>query len=185
MLIITTDQVTYREAIRHNHSQMERVFVFVYKQWLFVKGESYSYENRHIAIAHTRHQLEAGEMCLLVVDDRDNYIICYQDSELELLTQESMPNLETIVEAIRNTSDLVRSHRYKLRVYPRSIVGTELVNWLCNYFNFSRQQAIEIGQSLIDYGWLHHTWNEHHFKDEPLLYRFYQDETITPPLIAQ
>lgn len=185
MFIITTDQVASRQAIRRHPSQIEHLSVFVYKDWLFFRGESYSYQERHSAIAHTQRNLEAGIMCLLIVDDHDNYIISYQDSKLELLPEERLPDLETIVNAIRNQSGLIKTNRYKLRAYPRSIVGTELVDWLCDYFDCSREQAVEIGQSLIDHHWLHHTWDEHQFQDEALLYRFYQDETITPPLIAK
>ncbi|QDZ39965.1 hypothetical protein FRE64_08435 [Euhalothece natronophila Z-M001] len=185
MFIITTDQVTYNQGIRRYPSQIEYVSIFVYQKQLFVKGDSYSYQERHTAIAQAQRNLISGIISLIVIDDHDNYLICYQDQNLELLPEKSLPNLETIVNAIRNHSGLIKNNQYKLRTYPRSIIGTELVDWLCDHFHCSREQAVEIGQSLINHRWLHHTWDDHNFKDEPLLYRFYQDESITLPLIAK
>ena len=34
-----------------------------------------------------------------------------------------------------------------------------------------RQQATQIGQTLMDHGMLHHVTNDHPFKDETLFYR--------------
>ena len=74
MFIITTDQLRLCEAIRRSHSQAEHLFVYAYQEWLFVKGEVYSYQEKHSAIAHTQSKLESGIMCILVVDEQDNYI---------------------------------------------------------------------------------------------------------------
>lgn len=189
MFILTADQVIPRQGIYRHHSQLQKILAIVYRQWLFVKGESYPSEERNLAIEHTRNKLDSGQMCILVVDKNNNYVVCYHDPNIELIEEDTpilsrSENLETIVEAIRNTPGLIRNNRHKLRTYPRSIVGTELVDWLCHYINCSRESAIEVGQLLLDRGWLHHTWDEHDFKDEHLFYRFYQDEKFSLPLIT-
>lgn len=184
MFILTADQVTPYQAI---HNQ-ERLLVVVYQNWQFIKGESYPHQERDWAIKQTQNKLEADEMCILVRDIHDNYIIFYENQEeIELLEQEtsqSGQDLEKLVEAIHNTPGLIKNNRYKLRLYPQSFFGNELVDFLCDYLHCSREEAVKVGQSLLEQGWLHHTWDDHDFKDEPLLYRFYQDEKATIPLIA-
>lgn len=189
MLILTTDQVTTRQAIRRHNSQVERILAIMYRRWLFIQGESYSSEEKAFALKQTREKLDAGEMCVLVVDNNKNYIIFYEDKNAELVeekapTSESLEDLEKLVELIRNESGLIKNNRYKLRMYPNSIFGDEMVTWLSERFQCSREEAVKAGQSLIEKGWLHHTWDEHHFKDERLLYRFYQDEKLSIPFFT-
>ena len=40
----------------------------------------------------------------------------------------------------------------------------------------SLNEAISIGQLLIDRGLIHHVIDRHNFKNEYLFYRFYEDE---------
>jgi hypothetical protein len=188
MFILTADQVTPYQAIHRQGSHLERLLAIVYQNWRFIKGESYSSQELDLAIKQTRTRLDSGEMCILVRDIDDNYIICYENQEIELVeeeTSQSGENLEKIVEEIRNTPGLIKNNRYKLRIYPQSFLGKELVDFLCNYLNCSREEAVKVGQSLLEQGWLHHTWDDHNFKDEPLLYRFYQDEKASLPFITK
>jgi len=190
MFILTADQVSPQRAIRRHNSQVEKLVAIAYRQWLFTKGESYLAAEREIAIQQAREKLDAGKLCILVMDERNQkYVLCYQDSELEPLdenvpTTETKEDLAALVEAIRETSGLIKNNRQKLRVYPKSIIGTELVDWLCDYLNCSRKDAVKVGQSLIDQGWLHHTWDKHEFKDEELLYRFYEDDRLSLPFVT-
>jgi len=190
MFILTADQVTPCQAIRRHTSQAERLLAILYRQWLFIKGESFPSEDKELAIKQAREKLDSGQMCIVVVDEDNNYLICYEDQEIEPLDEKttashSVEDLEKLVEMIRKAPDLIKNNRHKLRTYPRSLVGTELVDWLCASFNYSREEAVKVGQSLIDQGWLHHTWDRYDFKDEPLFYRFYQDEQIPIPFLTK
>mgnify|MGYP000140700427 CR=1 FL=1 len=188
MFILTADQVTPRQAIRRKNAQVERLLVILYRQWLFIKGESYPSEEKEIAIQLTRKKLDAGQMCILVVDSQNNYVVCYEDKEIELLEEksaDSVKDLQAVVEAIRTAPNLIKNNRHKLRAYPRSLLGNEMVTYLSNHLNCSREEAVKVGQSLIDQGWLHHTWDKHDFKDEPFLYRFYQDERFPIPFLEK
>lgn len=40
----------------------------------------------------------------------------------------------------------------------------------------TREEAILMGQLMLEQGIIHHVLDEHNFKDEPLFYRFYNDE---------
>ncbi|AFZ43935.1 pleckstrin/ G-protein interacting- domain protein [Halothece sp. PCC 7418] len=190
MFILTVDQVAPQTAIRRQNSESKKLVAISYRQWLFIQGESYPVEEREVAIKQAREKIDSGQMCLVVFDDSNQqYVVCYLDPTLEPVEQ-NPPTLETneelaaLVEAIRQAPDLIKNNRHKLRVYPKSIVGSELVDWLCNYLNCSREEAVKVGQSLVDAGWLHHTWDKHNFADEALLYRFYQDERLSLPFVT-
>ncbi|MCG8366531.1 MAG: hypothetical protein MJA27_24755 [Pseudanabaenales cyanobacterium] len=40
----------------------------------------------------------------------------------------------------------------------------------------THDEALRIGQLLVECGIIHHVTDEHSFKDEYLFYRFYEDE---------
>jgi hypothetical protein len=40
----------------------------------------------------------------------------------------------------------------------------------------SREHAVELGRQMVRDGTIHHVCDEHHFKDEPMFYRFLSDE---------
>ncbi|WP_371357521.1 hypothetical protein, partial [Hydrocoleum sp. CS-953] len=40
----------------------------------------------------------------------------------------------------------------------------------------TREEAILMGELMLQQGIIHHVFDEHNFKDEPLFYRFYSDE---------
>ncbi|MDR9404642.1 MAG: hypothetical protein RI580_14515 [Halothece sp. Uz-M2-17] len=190
MFILTVDQVSPQAAIRRQNAQSKKLVAIAYRQWLFLQGESYPKEEREIAIKQAREKLDSGQMCLVVFDDSNQqYVVCYFDPTLEAVDQnapilDTNEELATLVEAIHQAPNLIKNNRYKLRVYPKSIFGTELVDWLCRHLNCSREEAVQVGQSLIDAGWLHHTWDQHNFADEAFLYRFYQDERLSLPFVT-
>lgn len=190
MFILTADQVRPQPAIRRQNSKIDKMVAIAYREWLFTQGESYPVEEQTVAIQQTREKLDAGQICILVFDQsHQKYVICYQDSGLEPLEEKAaatatQDDLASLVEAIRQTSGLIKNNRHKLRVYPNSLIGSELVDWLCDYLNCSRKEAVAVGQSLIDAGWLHHTWDKHNFADSALLYRFYQDERLSLPFVT-
>lgn len=188
MFILNADQVIPCQAIRRRDSQVKSLVAIRYRYWLFVKGESYPVQEKKLAIKQAREKMDAGQECIIVIDPQENYVLCYHDQDLQPLKENSNTggqDLEKIVEVLRNTPGLIKNNRHKLRVYPRSLLGNEMVTRLCEYLNCSRAEAVKIGQALIDQGWLHHTWDDHAFKDEPLLYRFLKDEKFSIPFVTK
>ena len=55
-------------------------------------------------------------------------------------------------------------------------MGSEAVTWLAKTQNATREEAIRMGQALVEKGVFYHETDEHPFKDEYLFYRFYEDE---------
>lgn len=70
----------------------------------------------------------------------------------------------------------IKDRRYKLKVYPKCFVVNEAVAWMKSEFNLSTEQAIRLGQRLIDEKIIHHVVDRQKFADEFLFYRFYWDE---------
>jgi Domain found in Dishevelled, Egl-10, and Pleckstrin (DEP) len=67
-----------------------------------------------------------------------------------------------------------------LRVYHHCFLGSEAVAWLIESLKISHEKAMGIGKRLIAEKWIHPLNNEHDFKDENVLYRFYVDEKSEP-----
>uniref|UniRef100_UPI0035901CC2 1-phosphatidylinositol 3-phosphate 5-kinase isoform X2 n=1 Tax=Myxine glutinosa TaxID=7769 RepID=UPI0035901CC2 len=76
-----------------------------------------------------------------------------------------------------------RDHRFRLRNYPNSIVGKELVDWLISHdYVATRAQAQGIGQALVDGRWLDCiTHHDEIFRDEYALYRPLQSLAPSEP----
>jgi len=59
--------------------------------------------------------------------------------------------------------------------YTKTFVGSEAVDWM-QAQGYTLNQAMSVGQRLIDLSIVHHVADEHPFKNEKLFYRFYRDE---------
>ncbi len=85
--------------------------------------------------------------------------------------------LEEIVTQMRNTGGVkIKNRRYRLKNYYSCFVGSEAVNWMVNNLNISTEEAIRLGQRLIDEEFIHHVLFRENFQNEYLFYRFYWDE---------
>ena len=86
-------------------------------------------------------------------------------------------DIEALVKAMREPGGLdIKDRNYRMNVYPRCFIGTEAVEWLMQTQNCSREEAIQLGQLLIDRGVIHHVLDEQPFRDDVIFYRFYVDE---------
>ena len=72
----------------------------------------------------------------------------------------------------------IRNRRFGLRNYPNCFVGNEAVTWLVQTQKATHDEAVRIGQLLVERSIIHHVTDEHSFKDEYLFYRFYEDEAL-------
>lgn len=69
----------------------------------------------------------------------------------------------------------VKDRSYRGTLHPRSFVGSEAVEWMQAQGN-TINEALSMGQQLVDLSLIHHVHDEHPFKNENLFYRFYRDE---------
>ena len=85
--------------------------------------------------------------------------------------------LHQLVDEMRREGGVnIGDRRYGLHVYDRCFIGSEAVTWLAKHQKATRDEALRIGQLLIERGLMHHVTDEHTFEDEYLFYRFYTDE---------
>lgn len=71
----------------------------------------------------------------------------------------------------------IEDRRYRLKTYRRCFVGAEACDWLVESgAAVDREQAVVIGNILLNAGVFHHVVREHEFEDEYLFYRFTTDE---------
>ncbi|MEM9274718.1 MAG: mechanosensitive ion channel domain-containing protein [Cyanobacteria bacterium P01_F01_bin.143] len=85
--------------------------------------------------------------------------------------------LDKLVEEMRSDDGLkIRDRDYYLNFYPKCFIGSEAVDWLVQKHNYKREEAIEIGQIMLEKNIIHHVTDEHTFKDAYFFYRFYIDE---------
>ncbi|MCL2931881.1 MAG: mechanosensitive ion channel [Trichodesmium sp. MAG_R03] len=86
-------------------------------------------------------------------------------------------NIDTLVEKMRGPNGVsIKDRQHRWNVYSKCFVGSEAVKWLMATQKLNLNQAIPIGQLLIDRGLIHHVVDKHNFKNEYLFYRFYEDE---------
>jgi hypothetical protein len=61
--------------------------------------------------------------------------------------------------------------RYRLKKYPECVVGREAVGWIAGRYGVSRAEAVQLGDALLQSGYLHHVVKEQPFADEEFFYR--------------
>ena len=73
----------------------------------------------------------------------------------------------------------VKNRAYHGKTYNRCFVGNEFVTVLVESVEFgisSREEAVEVGQRLLETNVLAHVCHEHGFEDRHLFYRFHEDQ---------
>jgi len=77
---------------------------------------------------------------------------------------------------------LIKDTKYKMRTYQKAMFGNEFVKFLIeNKEAKSVDDAVLLGQALLDCGIIHHVQDKYHFKNESVLFRFrYDDGTFKP-----
>ncbi len=69
----------------------------------------------------------------------------------------------------------VKDRSYRGTQHSRCFVGSEAVEWM-QAQGHTVNEALSMGQQMIDLSLIHHVHDEHPFKNENLFYRFYRDE---------
>jgi hypothetical protein len=83
-------------------------------------------------------------------------------------------DIESFYALIRRPSGFrVADRPYLGEVYSHCFVGSEAVAWMIDH-GFSMNEAMSVGQRLMDASLIHHVVNEHSFKNKELYYRFYR-----------
>ncbi|NEP07212.1 MAG: mechanosensitive ion channel [Okeania sp. SIO4D6] len=120
------------------------------------------------------HKLER-KISDLELDEEDNLTV----STINNIDSEILNNIDidTLIQEMRGSHGVaIKDRRHRWGIYPKCFVGSEAVKWLMRTQNLNLQEAISIGQLLIDRGLIHHVLDRHGFKNEYLFYSFYEEE---------
>ncbi len=100
------------------------------------------------------------------------------DNHGELKASFDGESLEELTGRIKQLFDVQdRTYGFPSKTYPKCFVGSEAVAQLVEEgIACDAEDAVRIGNMLLDAGVFHHVLDEHAFKDEKLFYRFISDE---------
>jgi Domain found in Dishevelled, Egl-10, and Pleckstrin (DEP) len=187
MHILNKKQVQYCQLVRSEGGKEIGLSGLAYQNKLFVQVASYEKDRASEAVSYARAEFltQKGLVEFLVIEEEIQYTVWSQDNRVKI-KQEKKPNpddivftidLKQLVSEMRNVGGIkIRDRRYGLKVYPRCFVGSEVVEWISEKLNISKEVSIKIGQRLINEKWIHHVVDEQPFKDGYFFYRFYYDE---------
>ena len=188
MLILNSAQVEYGQVFRQRDDREELLSGLVYHKKLFVKIRSYRKHQEQEAINEVKRQFSAkkGQLMFLLVKDEIGCTIWCEDKDVQLLEKEadkkaliSSIDLKQLVRDLLCVGGIeIKDRRYKLKTYPQCFIGSEAVEWLSKKLDISAEEAVQIGQRLIDEKWIHHVSNKHQFENDYLFYRFEKDKLL-------
>jgi len=172
VFILSKEEVLLRGINSSRSSELD-----LYNQ-VFVKDQSFSKEQRAVALTCCRAYLDHGKICL-VVEEEEGFTLWQQrvqhDPLARLLTPQTLQQMHQGLQIL--------DRPYRLRTYARCFIGAEAVTWFSKTFKLSPSESVQLGQKLIDRGIIHHVLDEQTFQDGYFFYRFYGDEPDENPVV--
>jgi ketosteroid isomerase-like protein len=189
MQIVSINQVKLCQVIDSNS---QKVPALLYQGKLFQQIAAYPKERSQDAMKKGKEEFLArkGQVLILIVEGEKGLTIWFQNDQLKLPVKKEKPRdilteikLEKLIEEMRSHEGIETKNRfYNIKKYPRCFVGSEAIEWMINKYKISVEDAIKLGQKLIDDQWIHHVTDDHQFENGNLFYRFYTDESEIPEI---
>lgn len=99
---------------------------------------------------------------------------------LDISDEPTAAEVQELVSQMRSPEGVdIRDRRFGIRLFRHCFVGSDAVQWFMRQQLASREEAVRLGQILVERGIIHHVTDEHPFKDAYLFYRFLVDEAAT------
>ncbi|MEM8672369.1 MAG: DEP domain-containing protein [Cyanobacteria bacterium P01_G01_bin.67] len=172
---------------------------------MFIREKAFPKEEMEIAIKECREEYldheERSKIATLLVKEKDSIGIWMQNNEYKSdivstsKSNQQAPKTSVVSSSKKSKANLnrislrqlaqemrseqgveIKTRRHKLKLYQRCFVGKEAVDWIATKTKLSREDAVHLGQKMIDKGIFHHVLDNHPFQDEELFYRFNADE---------
>ena len=183
MLMLKGNELEKTEVLAQRGNQVQKVQGATYKQRLFTQNGSFSKANEKEALDHCRKLFtDSGEkQMVLFVENEDNFSVWMENSNVKPVGKStdrvSSLSLKAVVAKMRTVDGIkIKDRQYRFKTYPNCFLGNEAVRWFMHHLQLTSDEAMRLGQRLIDEKWFHHVLDAHDFKDEELFYRFYWDE---------
>ncbi len=202
MLFLDHTQVQYCK-IQHRDKTISGL---IYNDNLFIRDKAFPKEEMEAAIKECREEYldheERSKIATLLVKEKNSVGIWMQNNQYksDIVATSSPVQQAANTHSSHNTDHKsktslnrisirqlalemrseqgvdIKTRRYKLKLFQRCFLGNEAIDWIVDKTKLSREDAVNVGQKMIDKGIFHHVLDEHQFKDEALFYRFHEDE---------
>lgn len=201
MLFLDYTQVQYCKI----RDQDKTISGLIYNDNLFIRDKAFPKEEMELAIKECREEYldheERSQIATLLVKEKDRVGIWMQNNEYksDIISISSNKqnavgtssysrstksknsvnriSIRQLAQGMRSEKGVeIKTRRHKLKLFQRCFLGTEAVDWIVTKAKLSREDAVTLGQKMIEKGIFHHVLDEHKFKDEDLFYRFNDDE---------
>jgi hypothetical protein len=195
MLLLKESQVEFQNVINPSSDGSIPVIGVLYEQQLFKQLKSFPKDKLESAQKLMRQLSLDPKESFLLLEEAEAYSIWCLDSKLRSIDPdlakdkpEAKPepvaedpiakiDLKELVREMRDIGGVkIKDRRYRLNVYPRCMVGSEMTTWMVRKFFIAEPDAVRLGQRLIDEKLLHHVTDDRDFEDGFFFYRFYWDE---------
>ncbi len=80
--------------------------------------------------------------------------------------------LSNVVAPIQSGAVTIQDRQYLGRTYPQCFVGSQVVKWMVERFKISADEAVYVGQQLVQLGLIRHVTQAHAFRNSDLFYEF-------------
>lgn len=198
MLFLDHTQVQYCKV----QNKDKTLSGLIYNNNLFIREKAFPKEEMEAAIKECREEYldheERSQIATLLVKDPKSVGIWMENNQYKSNiiagSEASTPTTSnsTSADSKKNSNRIslrqlgeqmhseqgveIKTRRHKLKLFQRCFLGNEAVDWIAKKTKLSREDAVAMGQKMIDKGIFHHVLDEHKFKDEELFYRFHEDE---------
>lgn len=128
--------------------------------------------SRDLAVAAGQALLERGVLYHVVKDHAfEDEPLFYRFAD-PASTMDNV-DIDALVERMTGADGVAIADRRHLgKVYPACFIGSEAVDWLAAKFEITREDAVTVGQRLVDLYLVRHVVDEHDFIDAGFFYRF-------------
>ncbi len=199
MLLLNYEQVKYSKVTGNIDGESKTASGLIYNSKVFIEAKSFSKDELEAAIKECREEYldheERSKILTLLVKGKKSIGIWIEDKRYKPdgvprsdntkpgNNQQSSSkkldriSLKQLALQMRGKNGIkIKARRHKLKLHHHCFLGNETVDWMVEQLKVSRDDAVKLGQKMIDKKIFHHVLDEHQFKDEPLFYRFYEDE---------
>lgn len=190
MLLLSANQVQYCQVARKDHTgKVEVIPGIAYYGKIFIRGEIFPISQKKRAIAYSRQQFTEyqEQVYILLIEEKDRLTLWYENAEVTPLSSQnnqyfsdfiSTIDLNQLVFKMRGKQGISGKNRRRgLRIFRKCFSGREVVSWLQQHLQISREDAIRLGERLLSHNFLSPlTINVQSFQEGEALYRFNADE---------
>ena len=185
MQILNDDWVDYCNVSSNLSGELKYLPGISFNNKLFIKRKLFSLDEKSKAIEYCKQKyLEAkGATSYVLVEYTTGLIVWIEDKSAKVIGNEdpvdiiNTIDLEDLVSQMRSIDGIkIKDRKYNFRIYKQCFVGEEACQYLIEKLEISIEQAINLGQKLIDEKWIHHVADDQPFNNGYFFYRFYRDE---------